>query len=102
MDDFLVIAITPPDHYPHEAQIINRLLGDNMVNFVHIRKPSFSSEEIEDLIARIEPRFHPRLKLHDHFDLLDKYDLVGVHLNSRNKDSHPNAKSVSISLHSLE
>ena len=102
MSDFKVIAITPPFPYPDEAERIVHILSGDFADFVHIRKPNYSADEVESLIKNIKPEFHYRLKLHDHFELLNKYDLGGVHLNSRNKSPHPKSKSVSISLHSLE
>ncbi|MCH5234273.1 MAG: thiamine phosphate synthase [Muribaculaceae bacterium] len=102
MNDFIVIAITPPVPYPDEAGRIENILSSDLAHFVHIRKPNYSEDDVESLIKEIKPEFHHRLKLHDHFELLDKYDLGGVHLNSRNRSTHPKSKSVSISLHSLE
>lgn len=100
--DFLVIAITQPDFYQSEAERINQILANKEADFIHIRKPYKNAESIEKLINEINWEFHNKLKLHDHFELLDKYDLGGIHLNSRNSESHTKAKSVSISLHSLE
>ena len=102
MDGFLVIAITPPFSFPMEAERINDLLIKGEADFVHIRKPDSSAEEIENLIQLINPEFYPKLKLHDHFEILDKYPLGGIHLNSRNKIPHSKAKSKSASIHSLD
>ena len=59
------------------------------------------SDQIEKLIEGIKPQFHSRLKLHDHFELIEKYELGGIHLNSRNPLPYPGAKSLSISIHDL-
>ena len=99
---FLIIAITPPDFFKGEGERINQLLSDESVDFVHIRKPDSSEYETEKLIKEIDPRYHHKIKLHDHFQLLDKYNLGGIHLNSRNKEIFRGARSVSISLHSLD
>ncbi len=40
---------------------------------------------MQQFIESIPTRYYNRLKLHDHFDLADKYDLAGIHLNSRNR-----------------
>lgn len=101
-EEFLVIAVTPPYEYPGEAERINDMIANRTVNFVHIRKPDYSAAEIEKLINGIEHKFHPHLKLHDHFELIDKYNLGGVHLNSRNTITPKGAATVSKSFHSLE
>lgn len=100
--DFLIIAVTLPEFFDEEAKIINRILSNDLAHFVHIRKPEATAMEIYNLIKNINPLYHHRLKLHDHFELIDKYDLGGIHLNSRNNLVHSNAKSVSKSIHSIE
>lgn len=102
VDKFLKIAITAPEDYPGEEKIINTLLSKDIVDFVHIRKPGKSIYQIENLIKKITPNFYYKLKLHDHFDLLNHFDLGGIHLNSRNPVPHHLAKSVSISFHGLD
>ena len=101
MKDFLLIAITSPTPLPQEGDVINSLLRNGEVDFVHIRKPDYSEEETEKLLNDIEERFHPLLKLHDHFSLTAKYNLGGIHLNKRNPKAYPGTKSLSCSIHSL-
>lgn len=100
--DFLTIAITLPHFYKEEAGLINRMISEGLVDYVHIRKPYTRASDIESLIKKIDQEFYSRLKLHDHFELLENYELGGIHLNMRNKDPHPLAKSISKSFHSLE
>ena len=102
MDKFIKIAITRPDFYTGEAFIINKLLKEGSADYVHIRKPSADIKDVENLIALIDKRHHPKLKLHDCFNLIDKFDLGGCHLNSRNVIPHPGAKSISKSIHSIK
>lgn len=100
--EFFVIAITSQDSVPDEAEKISCLLRNGDADFVHIRKPLWREEEVAQLLDRIPSELHPRLKLHDHFRLLDSYALGGVHLNSRNPVSPVNANSVSRSFHEIE
>lgn len=100
-NNFKVIGVTLPDFFIGEEKIINRILQNKEVDFVHIRKPGSSYKETENLLKRIKMEYHPLLKLHDHFDLLSSYNLGGCHLNSRNPLPHPYAKSISKSIHSL-
>lgn len=102
MKDFIVIAISPPAYYPDESERINALFESKQIDFLHIRKPDWTRPQIELLISRIKKEFYPYIKLHDHFELLDKIPLGGIHLNSRNMNPHPKAKSVSKSIHSLQ
>lgn len=101
-DGFLRIAVTSPDEIKDEPERISNLLLSGEVELVHIRKPRWDKAKISRLIAEIPPHFHPRLKLHDHFELLKDFNLGGIHLNSRNPMPYPGAASVSISFHSIE
>ena len=96
------IAVTLPFFYEKESERIIKILSDEEAHFVHLRKPGAEIKEIEKLISEIPAELHCRIKLHDHFKLLEKFQLGGIHLNSRNKEIHPLARSKSISLHSLE
>lgn len=102
MKGFLSIGFTSPGSYPGEAAAISRFLETGMLDFVHIRKPGWSAGELRRLIEAIPERWHRRLKLHDHFELLDQYQLGGVHLNRRNPVAPSSADEVSCSVHSLE
>lgn len=101
MSDFLIIAVTRPDFFEGEANMINNLIESGEVDYVHIRKPEADISQIENLILEIQPNYLKKIKIHDHFSLVDKYPLGGIHLNSRNRDRTVSAKSISKSLHSL-
>lgn len=97
-----LIAITTPYFREGEADEISRLLGRGWER-VHIRKPSATSEETEELISRIPTRLYSSISLHDHFHLAAKYGLGGIHLNSRNPEAPPGWTGlISRSCHSLE
>lgn len=109
--DFVIIAITPPVFLKNEAETINKILSDNEAHYLHIRKPGSSESEIVSLLKQIHPSHFSRLKLHDHFQLVSKYNLGGIHLNSRNPEISPEILSkdidnkrfsVSKSVHSVE
>lgn len=100
-DKFLKIVITSPDPVENEAERICKLLK-NGIDYVHIRKPEATRNEIRDLIESIPYKFRRQLRLHGHFDLVNDYNLAGVHLNSRCPQAPQNALSVSKSCHSIE
>lgn len=101
-DDFFIVAITRPEEYPNEEDIITRLIDGGRVSWVHIRKPSWSLEQTARLVSSLPRHIWPRLILHDNFPLLNDFPLGGVHLNSRNPIPPPGATRVSRSIHSLE
>lgn len=102
LSDFIVIALTSPVFYPGEEIAIEKILSANQADLLHIRKPGASEKDIESLIMKIKPELYPRIKLHEEFQLLEKYPLGGVHLNSRNPVKHPLAKTCSASVHTIQ
>jgi thiamine-phosphate pyrophosphorylase len=97
-----ILVITSPDFIADEAAQIVQLLEKN-VTFVHIRKPNATQDELHDLLTKIPTRYHHRLALHDHFELVKQFSQIGgLHLNARNSVL-PNDWSgrVSQSCHSL-
>lgn len=99
--DFLTIGFTLPEFFDGEAERIVRLL-DTDIDLVHIRKPGAARDDMSRLIQAIPALYHPRLRIHDHFDLLNEFALGGVHLNSRNPEAPADCPSVTRSCHSLQ
>lgn len=98
----VIIGITSPLTVIEEGEKITTILRKRYADIVHIRKPAWEGRQIAALIEQIPSDLWPRLRLHDHFELLRHFPLGGVHLNSRNPDAPENAISVSRSLHSVE
>lgn len=99
---FKLIAITREVVEIDESCRICNLI-DAGFDYVHIRKPALQKNEMQQFIESIPARYYNRLKLHDHFDLADKYDLAGIHLNSRNRTAPTGfQKHVSKSCHAIE
>lgn len=99
---FKLIAITREVVGIDESCRICNLI-DAGFDYVHIRKPALQKNEMQQFIESIPARYYNRLKLHDHFDLADKYDLAGIHLNSRNRTAPTGfQKHVSKSCHAIE
>lgn len=97
-----LIVITQPDFFNGEAELINTLFACGLQT-LHLRKPYSSYEEINNLLQSIDKYHHSKIVIHDHFNLIEKYDLKGVHLNRRNSDiENRHNISVSISCHSID
>lgn len=101
-EGLFIIAITSPDDIPDEAMRICRILESGDADMVHIRKPEWDYGRTRSLIERIPFSFYDRIKLHDHFEIVKELGLCGIHLNSRNPEPTPGAKSVSRSFHSID
>lgn len=84
MEDRLrrLIAITPEDPAELEGDKISALLKAGWFR-VHLRHPGASRNEIRRIIERIPQELHSRIVLHGHFDLVNEFNLGGLHLNRR-------------------
>lgn len=78
-----LIGITSETIFEGEAAQIVRWLECGL-DQMHIRKPGYLSDEIATLLEHIPAEYHPRLILHDHFELAHEYPVGGLHLNRRN------------------
>lgn len=97
-----LIVVTDTAFLPDEAQAI-RLLLDNGVERVHLRKPDAPADALRRLIESLPTDLYPRLSLHDHFSLAVQYHLGGVHLNGRNPVAPAEFRGlISRSCHSID
>lgn len=82
---FLLIAITSPKPIANEHRLILELLA-NGFDFVHIRKPTSTYEELRTyLLPFIQAGVGSKLILHSHYSLLSQFELGGIHLTESAK-----------------
>lgn len=99
----IIIAITTASFFEAEAGSITAILRQGKADFIHIRKPGSSEEEMERLLGAIPSDLLQRVTLHDHFALSEKFPVGGLHTNSRNSTVPSGFKGrVSTSCHSIE
>ena len=97
-----LIVITSPKIVEQESKKIN-VLFESGLKILHIRKPNFNKKEYIDLLEGIKEEYHTRIKIHAFFELVNKYNLLGVHLNARNLHYMENKiVNISKSCHSIE
>jgi len=85
-----LIVLTAPEGYKEEALVLRQLL-DSGLETLHVRKPSFSKEQMEGYIKLIPPQFYNRIVLHSHHHLIERYNFKGIHLTGdfiRSVDDH--------------
>lgn len=100
---FTTIIITQPCFVVGEAERIAEFLRNGTCDYIHIRKLYSKREDVERLLMSIPAQLHSRLTLHDHFELAGRYNLHGLHVNSRNPSVPKGFKGcVSRSLHSID
>ncbi len=101
-DKFKLIAITPEMAVENEIESVLHII-DSGFDYVHIRKPGYSRNDLTAYLNAIPENYYPHIKLNDCFDLADNFDVAGIHLNRRNSNLPDgfNGK-ISKSCHSFE
>ncbi len=101
--NFILIVITPEVSLNNEAEIITSLFESGL-QILHVRKPNYSIEEYRHLLSEIPQKFHPNIVIHNHYELLNDFDLKGVHFpeSIRLEGNVSIHKIVSTSFHKLE
>ncbi|MCD7935571.1 MAG: thiamine phosphate synthase [Tannerellaceae bacterium] len=97
-----LIVITPETDLPGETGILGQLF-DAGLEHLHIRKPQYTKQQMEQYLSEIDPVWYRRVVLHDRFDTGFRKGIRRFHLNSRNP--FPPAEReilVSRSCHSLQ
>ena len=96
------LIITSPKFLKNENELISSLFKAGL-KVLHLRKPDATKAEYEQLLNSIPQKYHERIMLHDFFELTEKYNVRGVHLNRRNPEYNGTKKAkISKSCHSIQ
>ncbi|MBR9986139.1 MAG: thiamine phosphate synthase [Desulfosarcina sp.] len=52
---------------------------------VHLRKPGQTDRQIADYLRQVPVSYHPRIMVHGHPRLLDRFDLMGIHITEKER-----------------
>ena len=72
---------------------VNALLASD-IDYFHLRKPDFSSEQMSKYILEIDSKYHYKIMLHRHLDLINEFDLAGINLNKSDLGSISNSQEI--------
>lgn len=104
--EWISAVYTTPDAFPlgvvEEARRLKHIVNCGAADVIHLRKPQASLQYTTELLDALYGDVRSRVMIHDHFELLQRYNLRGVHLNSRNPIAPIQAKHISNSFHTLE
>ncbi len=97
------VVITTPHFFDKETDYCNQLF-DNGLEVLHLRKPDADADLLRHFIKAIDVNYRNRIVLHSHYDLVDKWNLKGIHLTSKTKsmfDDSNTYQHISASCHSF-
>lgn len=97
-----LIVVTAPTFFVEEDEIITALFEEGL-DILHLRKPETPAMYSERLLTLIPEKYHKRIITHEHFYLQEEFNLMGIHLNTRNpKEPHDYSGHISCTCHSLD
>ncbi len=100
-----LIVISNPENFKQEKKLLIRLFEKGLQYF-HLRKHNFSKDQLEEYIKKTPAKYHNRIIIYDHFDLVEKYGLKGIHFNRKTKHLIPEYQNKkyhkSYSTHSID
>lgn len=101
----MLLIISPPLDIVDEFQLVNVLLQSPITAF-HIRKPTYSPQQLKYYLEKINPLHYSKLVLHQHHDIAAEYGITRLHFNAlfREEGSYidfVNNYQLSTSVHSI-
>jgi thiamine-phosphate pyrophosphorylase len=77
----LKILFTYPEALPHETRLLQNLMQEEW-DFLHVRKPDYSREEMVNFLELISD-YHHKVVLHSHYELVHEFDLAGINMTAK-------------------
>lgn len=100
-----LILLSSESQEPHEILLLEQMFQAGLEVF-HLRKPDWDVARTARFLDQLQEKFHDRVVLHDHYALIHRYKLRGIHLNARNSAKWEQEKEFaqhrSVSCHALE
>lgn len=73
-----LIVISPEAEDAREHAVLAQLFAAGLTSY-HLRKPSWSRDQLVLWLRSLPAEFHPRIVLHSHHDLVAEFAVGGVH-----------------------
>lgn len=80
----MLVVISNPDVIHAEAAQINSLFKAGL-EFFHLRKPRVTEVEIAALLQQIDKRYYPKVALHQHHQLAEKFGIKRLHFTEQKR-----------------
>ncbi len=83
----MIILIAPEKDITHEIEILHQLFQAGLQYF-HLRKPDKNYEEYSAYLNKIDSRYHDRIVIHHFHELINSYNLKGIHFQEQKRIDH--------------
>ena len=93
-----LIVISPESEDPREHAVLAELFAAGLTSY-HLRKPTWTRNQLAAWLCAFPAKFHSRIVLHTHHDLATEFALGGLHY--RDADGNPLTLLRSRAVHDL-
>ncbi len=83
----MFILISPEKDLKNEISILNQLFEAGLECF-HLRKPTKNKEEVVAYLNQIDSKFHQKIVLHTFHELVNEFNLKGIHFSENMRIQH--------------
>ncbi|WP_159023394.1 thiamine phosphate synthase [Formosa sp. L2A11] len=83
----MIILIAPETDLPNEIEILEQLFQEGL-QYYHLRKPNKNLEEHIAYLNLIDKKFHDRIVVHYFHELINSYNLKGIHFQEQKRIDH--------------
>ncbi|TXD52607.1 MULTISPECIES: thiamine phosphate synthase [unclassified Polaribacter] len=109
----MLILLAPEKDIINEIEILTQLFQQGL-SYYHLRKPAKNLEEHCAYLDQIAPKYHDRIMLHHCHELLEEYNLKGLHFTEQKRrewlskdrqsffDLQKKGKTISSSFHEIK
>ena len=80
----MIVLIAPENDVPNEIEILNQLFQEGL-QYYHFRKPGKNYKEHCDYLNQIDSKYHNRIVVHYFHELVNKYNLKGIHFQEQKR-----------------
>ncbi len=78
----MIVVIAPEQDVDNEIDILHRLFDDGLMAY-HFRKPHKNYEEHKAYLNQIDDKYHHKIVVHYFHELVNDFDLKGIHLQEQ-------------------
>ena len=83
----MIVLISPETDIPNEIEILTKLFQEGL-GYYHLRKPQKDNVAYRTYLNSIESCYHNRIVLHQHHELINEYNLKGIHFQEQKRKNN--------------
>lgn len=80
----MIVLISPEKDVVDETLMLSHLFEAGL-GIYHLRKPGRNKQEYATYIQQVDEQYHDRIVLHEHHELINEYNLKGIHFQEKNR-----------------